>query len=184
MRPNEKRERLLLAAESLIHHQGYRVTTLADIAQAAEVQLGNVYYYFKTKDALAVAIIHRHAEMMRQKLVNWDQLPHSRARLEAFLDMALENRELYALQGCPIGSLSQELNKGEPTLAVEVNRILRMQVDWTITQFRELGKVDPQLLGARFIAQIQGAVLLSNAFQDPELMIKLMEQCRTWLKDI
>jgi TetR/AcrR family transcriptional repressor of nem operon len=40
-----KRERLVAAACQLFHQQGVEMTTLADIAQAADVPVGNIYYY-------------------------------------------------------------------------------------------------------------------------------------------
>jgi AcrR family transcriptional regulator len=43
-----RRDRLVRAASQVIHRQGYGRTTLADIAQAADVALGSVYYYFKS----------------------------------------------------------------------------------------------------------------------------------------
>lgn len=39
-------------------------TTLADIAQAADVQVGNLYYYFKTKDDIVAAIVRTHADQL------------------------------------------------------------------------------------------------------------------------
>jgi hypothetical protein len=42
-RPRGKRERLIAAAAQMIYQQGLEKTTLADIAAAAEVPLGNVY---------------------------------------------------------------------------------------------------------------------------------------------
>jgi TetR/AcrR family transcriptional regulator, transcriptional repressor for nem operon len=42
------RERLVRAARELFHEQGVEKTTIADIAQRAEMLLGNVYY-FRTK---------------------------------------------------------------------------------------------------------------------------------------
>ena len=47
-----KRERLVAAAVALAYEQGYRRTTLADIAEQSGVPLGNVYYYFRTKDEM------------------------------------------------------------------------------------------------------------------------------------
>ena len=38
-----KRERLVAAATKLLHQQGIERTTLADIANAADVPAGNVY---------------------------------------------------------------------------------------------------------------------------------------------
>ena len=55
-----KRERLLSAASALLYQQGVENTTLADIAHAADVPLGNVYYYFKTKDEIVTAVIEGH----------------------------------------------------------------------------------------------------------------------------
>ena len=49
-RKNDKRDRLIDAANDLIYQQTFNATTLADIAAKANVPLGNVYYYFKTKD--------------------------------------------------------------------------------------------------------------------------------------
>ena len=59
---SNKRVRLLEAANKLVHAQGFNQTTLADIARAAEVPLGNVYYYFKTKDDIGSALIEHRAE--------------------------------------------------------------------------------------------------------------------------
>ena len=46
-RISDKRERLISAADTLIHRQGFYRTTLAHIAEEAKVPLGNVYYYFQ-----------------------------------------------------------------------------------------------------------------------------------------
>ena len=52
IKQNDKRDRLVEAADKLIYEKTFHTTTLADIAKEADVPLGNVYYYFKTKDAI------------------------------------------------------------------------------------------------------------------------------------
>lgn len=74
-RPSGKRERLAAAAAQVLHTQGIAQTTLADIAQAAEVPVGNVYYYFKTKDQLVEAAIDAHAQTLRGLIGALDELP-------------------------------------------------------------------------------------------------------------
>jgi AcrR family transcriptional regulator len=59
-RRQDKRERLIAAACQVMYAQGVEKTTLADIAAAAGIPLGNVYYYFKTKDDLLQAVIETH----------------------------------------------------------------------------------------------------------------------------
>ena len=58
----DKRSRLIEAAVKLVHRQGFNKTTLADIALESEVPLGNVYYYFKTKDDIGQALIEYRTE--------------------------------------------------------------------------------------------------------------------------
>jgi AcrR family transcriptional regulator len=56
----DSRTRLLQAAEKTTYLYGFGSTSLADIAKAAEVPLGNIYYYFKTKDEIGGAIVELH----------------------------------------------------------------------------------------------------------------------------
>jgi TetR/AcrR family transcriptional regulator, transcriptional repressor for nem operon len=48
-------------------------TSLAEIAQAADVPLGNVYYYFKSKDELIRAVVAAHIEEV-DTVMSWTRL--------------------------------------------------------------------------------------------------------------
>src|SRR6516165_4339995 len=79
-----KRERLIAAAIELLHHQGVERTTLAEIAKAADVPAGNVYYYFKTKDEVIAAVIEAHAQEIKTTLSSIDARHRSpKSRLKA-----------------------------------------------------------------------------------------------------
>src|SRR6516164_2809768 len=81
-----KRERLIEAAVRLVYEQGIERTTLADIAQAADVPAGNVYYYFKTKDEVIAAVIEAHVRQIRTTLAFIDTRHRSpKSRLKAFV---------------------------------------------------------------------------------------------------
>jgi TetR/AcrR family transcriptional regulator, transcriptional repressor for nem operon len=75
-----KRGRLVAATRRVLHEQGVERTTLADIAQAADVPVGNVYYYFKTKDELVAAAIDDHAEDIQRTLASLDRHRSPKAR--------------------------------------------------------------------------------------------------------
>src|ERR1700735_1314403 len=110
-RKTDKRVRLIEAAKLLIHQQGFNLTTLADIAQEADVPLGNVYYYFKTKEAIGEAVIEKRAAEIAEYLAKLDETSDNKDRLFAFLHTTPEDLELIARFGCPIGGLCQELGK-------------------------------------------------------------------------
>src|SRR6266436_6182666 len=69
----DKRTRLLETATKLAYGRGFRETSLADIAEAARVPVGNVYYYFKTKEELAEAVVERRLEEFRAARAEWDR---------------------------------------------------------------------------------------------------------------
>jgi AcrR family transcriptional regulator len=52
-----KRDRLVAAASELLRQQSAEKTTLVDIARLADVPVGNVYYYFKTKEEIVETVI-------------------------------------------------------------------------------------------------------------------------------
>jgi len=103
--PDNKRERLTDAAAVLIHRQGFAHTTLADIADEAKVALGSVYYYFRTKDDVARAILERRQSEIGRALEGIDRLSDPLKRLEALVGIWVNDRDIDARYGCPIGSL-------------------------------------------------------------------------------
>jgi AcrR family transcriptional regulator len=100
--PAGKRQRLIAAAGQLLHQQGAEKTTLADIAQAADVPVGNVYYYFKTKDDIIAAVIEAHVQRARAALASIDGGHRSpKSRLKALVSAYADQSEVIALYGCP-----------------------------------------------------------------------------------
>lgn len=61
---SQRREQILRAAEKLFQHYGFAKTTVADIAQAADVGVGTVYLEFKSKAAIASELSGRRYDCM------------------------------------------------------------------------------------------------------------------------
>ena len=57
--PEVRRREILDAAEKLFEQKGFQRTTVSDIAQAMNVAQGMLYYYFKSKEELLGALVHR-----------------------------------------------------------------------------------------------------------------------------
>ena len=53
-------EAVLEAAAQVFEHHGYAAGTTNRIAERAGVSIGSVYQYFPNKDAILVALVHRH----------------------------------------------------------------------------------------------------------------------------
>ena len=68
-REKEKRYTTILnVAESLFAKNGYHQTTLEHIADAAEVSVGTVYFYFKNKEDLLITLMQKVGFQLRKTL--------------------------------------------------------------------------------------------------------------------
>ena len=176
-----KRERLIAAARGTIYRQGIEKTTLADIAAAAGVPLGNVYYYFKTKQDIVEAVVESHLVEARQMLTALEDAYDSpRDRLQALFGALTQQADQIARYGCPHGTLCLELDKRADASDLAA-RLMREPVDWAQRQFAALGCPDADALAIEVIARYQGAALLSSTFRDPALMTREAARVATWL---
>ncbi len=184
-RKTDKRVRLIEAAKALIHKQGFNLTTLADIAQEADVPLGNVYYYFKTKEAIGIAVIEKRGQEWTERLASWSQHADPLMRIMALLQYSLDELDETARYGCPVGGLCQELGKQGGPLSDLAAKLLHDMLKWTEVQFEKLGfseKASSYALD--FISSIQGMFLLTHTFKDPKIAEKQAEHLHAWLEAI
>jgi AcrR family transcriptional regulator len=179
-----KRARLVKSAAALLHSQGVKRTTLAQIAEHADVPPGNVYYYFKTFDDLVDAVIEQHQTLIDTTIAELDRRRTPRARLKALAGSWSAVAEEVAVSGCPIGSLSSELNKCHDRTAAHAAGLLRTVLDFIERQFRELGRADAAALAVTMFSRIQGAALLANAFGDPAVLVAEVRRIERWLDDL
>ncbi|MEU6776244.1 TetR/AcrR family transcriptional regulator [Streptomyces sp. NPDC046759] len=184
-RASQKRRRLTAAAARVLHEQGVERTTLADIAREAEVPVGNVYYYFKTKDELVRAALGEHSAQLDDLTGRLDRLPGPRERLRALVEAWVEQRDVAARYGCPTGTLTVELDKrADGTLDAEAGAVIRQLLDWAGRQFRELGLAEPDDLALTLVSAYQGMSLLANALRDPDVMTRQGARLLRWLDSL
>ncbi|WP_439946075.1 TetR/AcrR family transcriptional regulator [Streptomyces sp. BBFR109] len=181
----DKRRRLVTEAARVLHEQGVERTTLADIARAADVPVGNVYYYFKTKDDLVRAALSQHSAHLDELTGRLDRLPDPRDRLKALVEAWVGQRDLAARHGCPTGTLAVELDKrADGDLDMAAGAVIRRLLDWVADQFRALGLPDPDGLALTLVSGYQGMSLLANALRDPEVMSREGARLLAWLDSL
>jgi AcrR family transcriptional regulator len=177
-----KRERLVAAACDVMYRQGATATTLANVAEAAEVPLGNVYYYFKTKEDLIGAVVQTHVDQLTSGVTALERRHRTpRARLKALVGVLARHRDLIARYGCPYGTLSSELSKragGRDPLAAP---LMQIPLDWAERQFRAMGRRDSHDLAAELVAAYQGAAVVSSSFGRPDMMARLTRRLAKWI---
>jgi len=183
-RKNDKRDRLIDAANDLIYQQTFNATTLADIAAKANVPLGNVYYYFKTKDDILKAVIQkRSVELQAQFSAFEEAYPNAKDRLRALIESNVKTSETTAQYGCTLGSLCQELAKFTGELSQIAAELMHRTLEWVEAQFKAMGKGEQSTILAKYlIGSLQGVSLLTLTFKDPSLLQRQSKTLEKWLE--
>jgi AcrR family transcriptional regulator len=180
---SDKRTRLVDAAAELAHRRGFRETSLADIAQKAGVPLGNVYYYFKSKDALAEALIARRLEEIRAAQAAWEGAGGPVERLEACINAVEADRESVARSGSAVGGLCTELGKTDGPLGDMARVLFRAELDWVEAQLRTLGAAaEAPALAIHLLSGLEGACVLAHAQGEPALVVYEAEMLKAWVR--
>lgn len=178
----DKRKRLVDAAVKLAYRHGFRETSLADIAAAAHVPVGNVYYYFKTKEELGEAVVERRLTESREFRTEADRLSSPKERLFAFVDGIYRNREQLARGGCPVGGLCSELQKEGGALAKRSAALITEQLGWIEAQFNAAGhQKDSRALAVHLLCSFQGMAAVAHGANDPDVVAMEVKRLKDWI---
>jgi len=179
----DSRTRFLQAAEKTTHLYGFASTSIADIATAARVPLGNVYYYFKTKDEIGGAIVELRVSRFKKLLQDLDKADSPKERLCGFVDIKIKNRETLARGGCPVGTLCSELQKYGGAAAKKSRVLFAEALAWMEKQFEALGKgADSRDCAVHLLSATQGVSVLAHTFHDPTMIAREAERLKEWIR--
>lgn len=98
----ERRETIINAAKELFYEKGFQVTTMEDIAAAAELSKGTLYLYFGSKDELYITIILEGFQIIGDRLEeirgrDMDLIEKGKSMFMAFIEFCMANREYFRI---------------------------------------------------------------------------------------
>ncbi|MGY0062323.1 TetR/AcrR family transcriptional regulator [Streptomyces sp. LZ34] len=188
-RTSDAREKILTAAESLIELRGYSSLGVAEICKAAGVPKGSFYYFFESKEALALAVIDEHWSEERQgwaRALGSDTEPLQRLRqlFEATrADQHAGQQSCGTIAGCLFGNLTLEMSNQTETIRERLQQIFDEQVDMVdkvITEAVERGDVTvtaTRQAARSVVAQLEGQVLFAKLYNNVEHLDALWANC-------
>ena len=183
-RTSDKRDRLVEAAKNLIHRQGFHRTTLADIADESEVPLGNVYYYFKTKEDICEAVLEERRLKLQETFDGCCKSNQPKQHLIELVNKIINSSEKIAEHGCIIVSLCQALHKTEAPLRDTADKCIQEHIDWASKQFRKMGYKKTSELGFEFIARLEGIMLVGHALHEPKRIKSQLRATCKWIESL
>ncbi|MDL2344862.1 TetR/AcrR family transcriptional regulator [Deinococcus sp. MIMF12] len=169
-----KREQIVRGALRLYRTRAVCGSTLKDVAAASGVPLGNLYYYFQTREELLLAVLDACEAELRGLLDDLAPLPPP-AWLHAYFGWLLTDPDSAAHGGCPFGTLAVELRALRDPAAPRAAQIVQHYREAVAARTRTVfPDSDPDEV---FLA-VQGAYTVARALDDPQLFQRRMDQLR------
>lgn len=188
-RTSDAKQKILGAARSLIEGRGYSALGVAEICKAAGVPKGSFYYFFESKESLALAVVDEHWTAQRRdwaRVLEADGEPLQRLR-GLFEETQAGQRALQegcgTVSGCLFGNLTLELSNQTEAVRRRLQEIFDAQVDMVETvvkEARERGDVtvaDTREAARAVVAQLEGQVMFAKLYNSTERLSPLWNNC-------
>lgn len=173
----QNRNQLIHAAADLFWRNGYDGTSLADVAKASGVPIGNIYYYFKTKASLAQAV----GDLMRREMEDAlaaieDNNRTPRERLSALVTLLSATNASRTERGCPIAAASHGFRAASPAAAEAAAGPFRTLIAWLTAELVkcDVTEEDAANRAEAWLVRWQGAIALAHAMEDRAILDRAM----------
>lgn len=183
------RGRILDSAAELIFSKGFNATKLLEVLTASNVQKGNFYYYFASKEDLGLAVIH---ERGAQMITSWvgrhlDPKASPWANIKGLAGAVAGSSSPSKAGRTPVAILALERSELSADFCQAIGEMLDVVIEAIAQQFvrlREQGKLatdlNPQLLATLVFGIVEGALLSYRSvrnFSAFESMVELGLDC-------
>lgn len=192
----DTRERILAAAHDAVVEKGFDATSVEEIAAAVEISRAGFFYHFPDKNALALALVERHAAFEDRLMT--DLMARSAALSDDPLQRLLIMVRLYAdvfagmpngYPGCIVASAAYQDRmfdgrvKAANRQAVLAWRIrLLALLEEVAAAYPPREPVDLTALADMMNTVVEGGLVMSRALGEPHMIVGQVLLLRQYLK--
>jgi len=180
--------KLVETARLLFWEKGYEATSLQDVLQRARVRAGSLYYFFRTKEDLLLAVLDGYVEMLWPAVIEpaFSRSTDPIGRIYTILEGYREGL-IYTgfAHGCPIGNLALEVSDEYPRAREKIARNFAGWKGWIRKCLDEAAdrlpaNLDRERLATFVLTVMEGAVMQSRAHHSLEPFDASVEELRDY----
>ncbi|MDX1942410.1 MAG: TetR/AcrR family transcriptional regulator [Saprospiraceae bacterium] len=180
-------------AANLFNQKGYAGTSMDDILQATGLSKGGVYGNFKSKEEIAIAAFEHSVETVAQEIrlrtkLKKKVLDKLRAVVHFYQERIL-NPPVEG--GCPILNTAVEVDDNNPVLRERVKAALDQWeqsiayvIQRGIAQNEIRSDTDARAFAVRFIATLEGSILLTRLYKDMRYFDTMSKQLFEMIEEL
>lgn len=171
---SKTRSRILKAAMDLFNTKGYHATRISEIIEVSGVQKGNLYFYFKSKEELALALIE---EARREYMAYLNSHVSGVSGLDKLDNVLAAVFEFHSrkkfIGGCIFGNIALEMGDQNPEFRDAVRGIFDEWVSLLGSLLEEAlagGEINltlkPEQMARHIVAALEGGIMLARLSKD------------------
>ena len=185
----ESRQRLIKCAAELFWKNGYSATGISQILQQTELPKGSFYFYFKSKDELAVAVAGYYQGFLLEYFQSIAQGKDWESFVEEVFDFLSAKTTGQSFSGCPYAVMGMETALSKPNIAAAfmdgLKKLASLFCD--VLLYSGLSQNHAEILSERMLSVYQGEFLLGRVSGDishlenaRKNMIEIYKEYRTF----
>lgn len=180
-------------AANLFNQKGYAGTSMDDILQATGLSKGGVYGNFKSKEEIAIAAFEHSVETVAQEIKLRTKLEKKVLdKLRAVVHFYQERILNPPVEGgCPILNTAVEVDDNNPVLRERVKfaldqweQSIAYVIQRGIAQNEIRSDTDPRAFAVRFIATLEGSILLTRLYKDMRYFDTMSKQLFEMIEEL
>ena len=188
-----KRELILETASRMIWNGSYGSVSADQVCEAAGVNKGVFYHYFKSKEALLLATLDHNWAFSEQLIRGvWQDCATDAplSRLMAAVNTVFEVQWSACetgggVPGCPFGNLVVEMSGRSPAVDAKLKEIFDLNKALFKPVLAELAGdsgADADFMALKLITCMQGILVVTKAYNDVEMSKRLAGEIPAFLK--
>ena len=175
------RELLLDSAFNIFYRQGFQGSNILEILSDVNINKGSMYYYFKSKKDLGIAVIQ---ERIQKKIENkYTQILKNDNTIDALFE-SLQQAPQTLIYGCPLNKMSQEMSYIDKNFQLALWKVyakfedLIEQILSKAIKNNEIDNCDIKNTAKLIIATYEGGLMIYHLNQDKQAFIDILNILR------
>ncbi|RIA08884.1 TetR family transcriptional regulator [Flavobacteriaceae bacterium MAR_2010_72] len=188
------RDKILLESKALIFKHGFSGTSIDQILDKTGITKGAFFYHFKTKNALAMALIEEFAKadmvklneaLERTESLKGNSLNRLLQYIQEFIDAETGQNEP---PGCLYASYLYEPQQFEPEVMDHISEailvwrtVIGNLIEEVLKDYNSKYPTDVESLADHVTVIFEGAFIVSRALNDPNIAAKQLQHLKNYV---
>ena len=173
----DTRELLLNSAFKIFYRQGFQGSNILEILSDANINKGSMYYYFKSKNDLGIAVIQ---ERIQKKIENkYTEILNNENIIDTLFE-SLQQAPETLIYGCPLNKMSQEMSYIDKNFQLALSKVyakfedLIEQILSKAIKNNEINNCDIKNTAKLIIATYEGGLMIYHLNHDKQAFVDIL----------